>query len=192
MSVVVAFEEVGPCRKQLTIEVPGPAVEAEMGRVIEHMRRNLKLPGFRAGKVPAGMVKKRFREDIEREVADRLIPRYWKQAEAEKSLDPLLPPRVEDLKIEAGEPMTFVASVETRPRIELGSLEDFDLPDEDPAASAAEVQDAIDREAHRLDAEYDRGYGFPASVSIDYDEMVIDEEMAFFVTDFDTLAVPLD
>ena len=43
--------------------------------------------GFRPGKVPVAMVKKRFREEIEKEIVDRLLPRYWKQAQAEKDIE---------------------------------------------------------------------------------------------------------
>jgi len=144
MSVVIAIEEAGPCRQQLTIEVPAPAVEAELGRVVNEFRKEMDLPGFRRGKVPAQLIRQRFKQDIEKEVADRLVPRYWNQAQAEKDLDPLLPPRVEELKISAGEPMTFVATVETRPRIEVGSLADFDLPQEDPQPTEVEIEEAID------------------------------------------------
>lgn len=55
-----------------------------------------------------------------------------------------------------------------------------------------EVQDAIDRDAHSIDAEYDASLGYPESVSIDFELQAIDEEMAFFVSDFDVLALPAD
>ncbi len=144
MSVVTAFEDVGPCRKQLTIEVPAPAVEAEMGRVVGEYRKQVRIPGFRKGKAPSGMIQQRFREDIEKEVADRLIPRYWQQAQAEKNLEPLLPPTVDDLQLAQGEPMVFVASVDIRPRIELGDYREFDLPEGDVEPTQEEVDEAID------------------------------------------------
>ncbi len=143
MSVVVAREDVGPCHKRLTIEVPAEAVTAEIGRVVGDYRRKLDLPGFRKGKLPVKLVRRRFRAEIEREVADRLVPRYWRQAQAEEGLDPLLPPRFDDLQIEDGEPMTLVASVETRPQIELGELGDFQLPEGSTEPSDEEVEAAI-------------------------------------------------
>ncbi|MEM9554303.1 MAG: trigger factor [Acidobacteriota bacterium] len=143
MSVVTAVEETGPCRLKLTIEVPAPAVDAELGRVVQEFRRHARLPGFRPGKVPKSLIQSRFKDEIEREVVDRLLPRYWKQAEAEKDLDPLMPPQVEDLKFESGEPMTVVAVVETRPEIPLGDIETFDLPEEPGEAADAEIEDAV-------------------------------------------------
>jgi trigger factor len=143
MSVVKACEDSGPCLKKLTIEVPAEAVQAEMGRVLTKYRRQLKLPGFRPGKVPVALVRQRFREDIEQEVAERLAPRYWNQAQSELDLDTLLPPRFERPTVEEGEPMTLVASVEVRPPIELGEYRDFELPEEDPEPTEKEIEDAL-------------------------------------------------
>ena len=75
MSVVAEFKEVGPCKKQLSIEVPVAAVEAETQRVVESYRRHAKVPGFRKGKMPEAMVRQKFREEIEKEILDRLLPR---------------------------------------------------------------------------------------------------------------------
>lgn len=145
MSVVLSLEDVGPCRKQLKVEVPAPAVEAEMQRVIREFGQRARIPGFRKGKVPAELVRRRFANDIEQEVKDRLLPRYWKQAQAESSIEPLLPPEVEDVaELQAGEPLTFTATVETRPPIELGSLEGFDLPDPSVEPGTLEVEEAIE------------------------------------------------
>ena len=144
MSVVVSLEDVGPCRKQITVEVPAPAVEAEELRVIQEFGSRARIPGFRKGKVPASMVRQRFAKDIEREVVDRLLPRYWRQAQAESSIDPLLPPEVEEVRErQPGEPLTFVATVETRPQIELRNIRDFDLPDPSTDPGEMEIDDAI-------------------------------------------------
>ena len=145
MSVVVSLEDVGPCRKQLTVEVPAPAVEAEEQRVLKEYGSRARIPGFRAGKVPAKLVRQRYGQEIEREVVERLLPRYWKQAQAEASLDPLLPPEVEEVKErQPGEPLTFVAVVETRPQIELRNTRDFDLPDPSIDPGEMEVDDKVE------------------------------------------------
>ena len=140
MSVVLSIDEVGPCRKQLKIEVPAPAVEAETKRVVDEFRRKAKLPGFRKGK----LVEQRFQSDIEQEVIDRLVPRYWRQAEAEKELDPLMPPSLEDVDLQPGAELTFVASVETRPEIQVGDLENFELPELEVTPTPEEVDTSLD------------------------------------------------
>ncbi len=151
MSVVVSVEDVGPCRKQLTVEVPAPAVEAETARVVAEYGRRAKIPGFRAGKVPTELVRRKFQKDIDREVIDRLLPRYWHQAQAESSLDPLLPPEVDEVAdLVPGSPFTFTATVETRPQIELRNIRDFDLPNPPVDPGTMEVDDAIEDLRKRL------------------------------------------
>ena len=96
MSVVVSVEDVGPWRKQLTVEVPAADIEAETQRVVREYGNQVRLPGFRKGKVPASLVRKRFAEDIDREVIERLLPVYWQKAREEHDIDPLLPPEVDE------------------------------------------------------------------------------------------------
>jgi trigger factor len=145
MSVVLSMQDVGPWRKQLTVEVPAPAVEAETQRVVREFGQRVRIPGFRRGKVPSELVRRRFAKDIEREVIDRLLPRYWRQAQAESEIEPLLPPEVDEVRdFEPGQPLTFVATVETRPRVELRNLRDFQLPDPEIEPGELDVDKAIE------------------------------------------------
>ncbi|HEV3076689.1 MAG TPA: trigger factor, partial [Thermoanaerobaculia bacterium] len=145
MSVVLSMQDVGPWRKQLTVEVPAPAVEAETERVVREYGQRVRIPGFRRGKVPAELVRRRFAKDIEREVIDRLLPRYWRQAQAESEIEPLMPPEVDEVRdLEPGGSLTFVATVETRPKIELGNIHDFQLPDPEIEPGELDVDKALD------------------------------------------------
>jgi len=141
---VVEIEQVGPCRQQLTIEVPVAEVEAETGKVVREFARGLSLPGFRKGKAPAKVVLGRFRDEIEKEVQERLVPKYWQKASEEKELDPLIPPQLQELTMEPGEPLSFVAVVEVRPEIELHEYREFELPEERTEATEPEIEEAID------------------------------------------------
>jgi len=145
MSVVLSLEDVGPCRKQIKVEVPAPAVEAETQRVVRDYGQKVRLPGFRQGKVPSELVRRRFAKEIDQEVKERLLPRYWRQAQAESSLEPLLPPEVDEIsELAPGEPLTFVATVETRPRIELRNIDSFDLPDPEVDPGTMEIEETVD------------------------------------------------
>lgn len=144
MSVVLSVEETGPCEKQLKIEVPAATVEAETARITAEYRRQAKIPGFRKGKVPMELVSKRFAEDIDKEVVERLVPRYWHQAAAEQQLEPLLDPTVDEVSNERGQPLVFTARVEVRPEFGLKSLEDFELPEAPGEASDEEVDRMVE------------------------------------------------
>lgn len=144
MSVVVSIEDAGPSRKQLTIEVPAPAVDAEMQRVLAMFSREIQLPGFRRGKAPKQLLLKRFREEIEKEVVDRLMPRYWQQAEAEAGIDSLLNPQVDDVELKDDKTLVFKASAPVRPEIELGDIDGITLPDPSAEVTDEEVDEMVE------------------------------------------------
>jgi trigger factor len=145
MSVVVSVEDTGACRKQLTIEVPPEEVESTTRSIVGRYAKSARIPGFRPGKVPAHLVRKRFGEDIDRDVVEALVPRYWERAREEQGIDPLGQPRLTDVgAVTSGEPLRFVAVVEVRPAVELGELDGFELPDSPSAATDEEVEEAIE------------------------------------------------
>src|SRR5689334_7922218 len=69
------FTEVSETRKHLTFEVEPDVVEAEITRVTADYSRSARIPGFRQGKVPAGVVRQRFKDQILYDVANGLIPK---------------------------------------------------------------------------------------------------------------------
>jgi trigger factor len=145
MSVVLSIEDVGPSKKELRIEVPAPAVEAETERVVQDYGRKVRLPGFRPGKVPAAVVRQRFREEVEREVVERLVPRYWRQAEAETGIEPLTRPELAGVDERApGAPLVFTARAEVRPEIAIADLSDLELPDPPAEPTEEEVAAALE------------------------------------------------
>ena len=71
----VEFTEVSETRKHLAFEVPPDEVETEIARVAQGYARKASVPGFRPGKVPATVVRQRFRDQILQDVANEMIPR---------------------------------------------------------------------------------------------------------------------
>lgn len=172
MSVVRTVQEIGPCRKELVIEVPAPAVDAETQRVVREYAQRTRIPGFRPGKAPAKVVHQRFRQEIDQDVVERLVPRYWRQAEAESSLDPLTQPELAGIEDrEEGEPLVFTAHVEVRPEIELGDIETFELPDPATEPTDEEVEKALEELRERagdwVPVERAAAHGDLASVAIE-------------------------
>lgn len=148
MTVIVSMEEAGPSRRRLTVEVPAPEVEAATKSVVRELGKSVRIPGFRRGKVPPSVVMQRYRESVEREVIESLLPRYWRLAEEEGELDTLARPEVEEVgTLTEGEPLTFTATVEVRPAVRLGDLEgadDFELPDPPVEPTEEEIDAALD------------------------------------------------
>jgi trigger factor len=116
-----------PGAKALHVEVPVERVRAAQDKATEYYARRVKLPGFRKGKVPADVVRKRYHDAIREEVVRQLIGEGWKLAVEQESLKPIADPRVRDLKFEDGTPVTFELFVEVRPEIKLGRVSGFKL-----------------------------------------------------------------
>lgn len=143
MAVIASRDEIGPCRQRLKIEVPEPAVSAENQRIVADLKRRRQIPGFRRGRVPSAVIEKRFAKDIRETLIERLVPRYWHQAEAEGDLQALMPPTIESVDLTPGGVMTFVATVEIRPEITLGDLDHFELPEMSVEVGDEEVDQAL-------------------------------------------------
>src|SRR5204862_2746913 len=84
------------------------------------VQKQARLPGFRKGHVPRSLVKVHFADEVRREVAEHLIPDVYREALTEAQLDPVDEPDLQDVKLEEGAPLSFVAVVEVRPDIALG------------------------------------------------------------------------
>jgi trigger factor len=114
------FTEVSETRKHLSFEIPSDIVEAEIGRVAKGYSKQAKIPGFRPGKVPAHVVRQRFKDQILYDVAHDLIPKLVGDALKERGLEPVATPDIRDVVIEEGKPLTVVADFETLPPIDPG------------------------------------------------------------------------
>jgi len=115
------FTEVSDTRKHLSFEVPSDVVEAEIDRVALTYSRTARVPGFRPGKVPAGVIKQRYKEQILYDVAQDLIPRLVGDALKARDLRPVARPDIRDVVLEEGRPLTFIADFETMPPIDPGT-----------------------------------------------------------------------
>ena len=118
----VELTDVSETKKTLTVEVPPEVVDTEITRVTQGYARQARIPGFRPGKAPAHVVRKRFREQILHDVAHDLVPRVVGDALRDKNVQPVDTPKVRDLQLEEGKPLTFTAAIETAPHVEPGDL----------------------------------------------------------------------
>jgi trigger factor len=125
--ILVTKSREEPGAKALRVEVPVERVRAAQDKATAYYARRIKLPGFRKGKVPADVVRKRFHDAIRDEVVRELIGESWKLAVEQEGLKPIADPRVRDLKFEDGAPVTFELFVEVRPEITLARLGGFKL-----------------------------------------------------------------
>jgi trigger factor len=116
------FTDVSATQKTITIEIPVDIVDAEINRVARGYTKQARIPGFRPGKVPTTLVKKRFKEQILHDVAHGLIPRAVDEALQERGIEPVDTPNIRDVALEEGQPLKFTAAIETVPPFDVGDL----------------------------------------------------------------------
>jgi trigger factor len=139
------FTEVSETRKHLTFEIEPDVVEAEIARVAQGYSRTARVPGFRQGKVPPGVVKQRYKDQILYDVAQDLIPRLVGEALKERGLNPVATPDIRDVVIEEGKPLTFVADFETMPEIDPGTYTGLTLRRPPAVLDVGAVDSALER-----------------------------------------------
>jgi trigger factor len=131
------------------VEIPADVVAKEEQSVIDKFQKHARVPGFRRGKVPAGIIRQRFGEDIKSELIEHLVPRYFRQETEKQHLVPVSQPQVTDLDL-AGGPMRFKASFEVLPEIDVTGYQEIHPEKKEISVTDEEVNQALEnlREQH--------------------------------------------
>jgi trigger factor len=157
----VSVEELSPSKRALRIELPPDRVATQVDATFREWGRKLQLPGFRPGRVPQEIIRRRFRDAVHEEVARELIPESYREALAQTALDPISQPTVEDIHFVDGEPLTYKAVVEIKPAITVADYRSIAVEREKIEVTDQEVDRAL--EYLREDAaEYVPMEGWPA------------------------------
>ena len=145
------------CTREIAVEIPAEVVAKETETVIQKYQKFARIPGFRKGKVPATVIRQRFAEDIKSEVVEELVPRYFRQESEKQKLIPVSQPRVHDLHVHDGEPLTFKASFEVMPEIQVSGYQEIRSEKTEVSVADEEVEAALNnlREQHATYASVD-------------------------------------
>jgi trigger factor len=118
------------CRRELDLEIPAEEVTKAIERVAKEFAKVARVPGFRPGKAPITLIRRKFADDIKGEVLQSLVPERVEKAVAEQKLTPVSQPQVDKLDFTEGQPLKFRAVFEVLPEFELGNYKDleFEMP----------------------------------------------------------------
>jgi trigger factor len=164
------FIDVSDTRKNLVVEIPSTVVDAEIDKVSRDYGKAARIPGFRPGKVPAKIVRQRFRDQILHDVAHGLIPRAVDEALRERGVEPVDTPDIRDVVVEEGQPLKFTATFDTVPAIDPGEYSSIQLRRTTPAVDDAAVDQALGRlreQSARYEPVEERGIQRGDSVMMD-------------------------
>ena len=132
-------------KQSLEITVTVADVEAETEKVIDSLRKKVRIPGFRPGKVPAELIRTRYSSDIRHEVLEKLIPRHFFALAEKEGIAVVGTPNIKDVHFEKGEPLKFTAEFEVAPTIELQEYKGITVPYQDPEIADEDIAKRIEQ-----------------------------------------------
>ncbi len=107
------------CKRELELEVPADEIEKAMAKIAKEFARVARIPGFRPGKAPVTLIRRRFAEDIKAEVLQSVVPDRLEQALTEQKLVPVTQPHVDKVDFADAGALKFRAIFEVLPEFEL-------------------------------------------------------------------------
>ena len=137
-------------KREISVEIPADEVARETEVIIQKYQKVARLPGFRAGHVPASIIKQRFGEEVKSDVVEALVPKYFRREAEKQGLLPVSQPRVTDLHIHDSEPLRFKASFEVMPEIPVEGYKELRSDKPEIAVNDEEVEQELEnvREQH--------------------------------------------
>lgn len=144
--MLLNYTDVSSVKKEVEIEIPADLIANESKRVTSEFARQAKIPGFRPGKVPAAVVRNRFAKEIQEEVMSRLLPVTFRDAVADRGVEPVGDPQLEHLDpfIE-GAAVKYKAAFEVKPQIELAEYRGIEIDEKKVEVAEADVDAMIER-----------------------------------------------
>src|SRR5262245_35804354 len=144
--MLLNYQDLSPVKKSVEVEIPADVISSESRRVADEFGRHAKIPGFRPGRVPPNVVRTRFAKEIHDEVMSRLLPRTFREAIADRGVEPVGDPQLQhiDAFIE-GAPLKYKAEFEVKPTIELGEYKGLEIDDPKIEVTDHDVESMVER-----------------------------------------------
>jgi trigger factor len=137
------------CRRELDLEIPAENVQKTTEKIAKDLARVARVPGFRPGKAPVTLIRRRFAEEIKGEVLESLVPEYIQQALAEKKLNPITRPQIDKVDFTEAGPLKFRASFEVLPEFELGDYKNLTVEVEALEVGNTEINKTLEEMRQR-------------------------------------------
>jgi len=137
-------EELSPTRVKLTIEVPFEELKKNLDQAYREVARQVRVPGFRPGKVPPRIIDQRVGRGVVLEQAiNDAVPQLYSKAVADHDMVPLGQPEVEVTKLDDGKELSFTAEVDVRPKFDLPELETVSVTVDNAEVSPDQVEEYL-------------------------------------------------
>lgn len=162
MSKVEIKETIG-CKKKLNIEIDNERFNTELNSALKKMKGEVQIPGFRKGKAPESMLRKRFGNVIREEAVKDMIPKVLQEVFEEQGIKPVGEPEITDFKFDEANPITFTVTVEEIPKIDISGFKGLKVTKEVQEVIDEDIDNYLERlqqmKAERNDVEREAGEG---------------------------------
>jgi trigger factor len=140
----VSVETTSGLERKLTVGVPAEEVDSAVDKKLAEAAQNVRLPGFRPGKVPMSVMKQRFGPGVRQEVLGDVINQSFQEAVMTESLRPAGQPSIEAKSVESGKDIEYVATFEIYPTVSLNEIKDFEVTRLSCEIGESDVNDIIE------------------------------------------------
>jgi trigger factor len=139
-------EEVGPCKYSVSVEISGETVDSKIEEKFQEVAGTVSLPGFRKGKVPRGVLERKYGEDILNDLKVSLLTEAYEEVLSDNDMNPVGEPDVDlgDAEVKPGEPFAFTFTVEVRPTFELDDYEGIEVDRPKAETEKDEIDEQIE------------------------------------------------
>jgi trigger factor len=138
-------ENLSPTRVRLAVEVPFEELADNVAAAYKKIGSQIRIPGFRPGKVPARIIDQRVgRGAVLEEAINEALPRVYTEAAREHELRPLGQPDIDVTNLDDGQSLSFTAEVDVRPEITLPELDNMAITVDDAVVTDAEIDEQLD------------------------------------------------
>jgi trigger factor len=141
----VLVESIGKLERRMQVQVPADRVSKEIASRLKELSRTARLKGFRPGKAPIKVIRQQFGQQVHREVIGELLQSSFTQAVTEKQLAPAGNPHIEPQTVAEGQDLTYVATFEVFPEIELKPVESLEIARVTAEVGESDIDAMIER-----------------------------------------------
>ena len=134
-------------KRELSVIVGAQEIEGKITDRLTEVGKQVRLPGFRPGKVPMNLLRKRFGESVRGEVLEATVQESTQKAIEEKDLKPAVQPKVDLVTFEEGADLEFSIEVELLPEIVMGDLSSFKIEKLVAEAGDAQIDESVSKMA---------------------------------------------
>jgi len=142
----IAVENLSELTRKLTVTLPRETVGQALEKAFSKINKEVKLKGFRRGKIPQSVLEKNFREQVEAEVGEKLVQDTYFDAIEKEGIDPVVHPEIAEHKFTEDGTFVYVAMVDIKPQIDLKEYKGLEV--EKPVMAVTDEE--IDKEIKLL------------------------------------------